>query len=101
MAWIKAFGRTYNSKLEVLERFKELNALNVKHGPSDDRVTEYNALLEEYEKRCAAERYEREYPYYCYWRSFDGQRKGKRRFRTRNAQSKFMWETPHAVTFYN
>ena len=93
-------GREYRSRQQMMQRFNELGRLNIKFGLSDDRVTEQIALRDVIREIVAAERATTARPYYIYWRSLDGRRKGRRTFRSRREQCRFIWSTPH-VTFYN
>lgn len=95
------FGREYRSRQEMVQRFNELGTLNSQIGLSDGRVTEQNALTAAINAGTAAERRANARPYYIYWRSYDGRKKGRRTFRSRKEQCEFIWSTPHAVTFYN
>jgi hypothetical protein len=94
-------GREYRSRAEMVARFNELGRLNAEIGASDGRVTEQDALKDAIREVVAAERATAQRPYYIYWRSLDGRRKGRRTFRSRREQVRFIWDTPHAVTFYN
>ena len=94
-------GHHYRSRREMADRFNELGRLNTEFGLSDGRVTEQDALKDAIREIVAAERATAQRPYYIYWRSLDGRRKGRRTFRSRREQVRFIWDTPHAVTFYN
>lgn len=104
----KVFGRQYDGVSHVQHRMSELQILNRQHGPSDDRVTEINALnaaLEEHAQREAARRKAAERPYVLLYRKAlpNGETfKGRRTFRTDTEQAKFIREAPDsvAITFY-
>lgn len=104
----KVFGRQYAGVSHVQHRIGELQILNRQYGPSDDRVSEINALnvaLEEHAQREAARRKAAERPFVVLYRKAVGDeiKKGRRTFRTRNEMSRWIWDAPDsvAITFTN
>jgi hypothetical protein len=105
---ITAHGATYATKAEAEARIAELNEENIRYGASDGRVTEILEITEAMQaagwEEAPARAHRREFPFYCYTRSYKASGdcvKGYREFRTRAAQIRFMNKTSAAVTSYN
>lgn len=105
---IKVHGHEFASPEQGFERLAVLREQNAQWGPSDGRVTEYNAIkaaLDEHFEQQEARAKERERPYVVLYRKArkDGSVfKGRRRFKTDAEQARFIREAPGdvAVTFY-
>lgn len=108
---ITAHGATYATVAEARARIAELEAQNSIPGvgPSDGRVTEINtiqAAIEAHEERLAYRAHLQEFPYYVLTRRYlkNGDCiKGRKEFRTRAAQARYIWRAPDsiAITAYN
>lgn len=109
MTTYSVWGKTYETVREMRQQVREVKALNVAFGESDDRVSEINALAEEIEaaeKRFAEIYAAQQRPFYVLTRyaTKGGElKKGRRTFKTRAEQSRYMRTAPDhvAITGWN